>query len=256
MITQLKKMDGEFIFTMLKIRKTGFVKQMIVIAMMAMLVADAADTNDVYKPCLDAKVQKGDGFTFAIAFSQKQFFTPDNGPQLSPCDSRLDLAGKGAQHVVFRPKVDEMSVLTINTSNLDPVKTGGYMVAFAGQKYAARSLPIMFADDSHTITSFTLVLEFQEGTLQNLFWKSFGCGSCSGGSVCLNKQDCAVPNTECKKNGGTSCNIGIQLAFSGTDKNLDALNSWYEVKNLRQYSLYGLFSDLRNSIIGPYDKFF
>lgn len=31
------------------------------------------------------------------------------------------------------------------------------MVAFAGQKYAARSLPIMFADNSHTITSFTLV---------------------------------------------------------------------------------------------------
>lgn len=35
--------------------------------------------------------------------------------------------------------------------------TGGYMVAFAGQKYAARSLPIMFADNSHTIISFTLV---------------------------------------------------------------------------------------------------
>lgn len=31
------------------------------------------------------------------------------------------------------------------------------MVAFAGQKYAARSLPIMFADNSNTITSFTLV---------------------------------------------------------------------------------------------------
>lgn len=34
------------------------------------------------------------------------------------------------------------------------------MVAFAGQKYAARSLPIMFADNSHTITSFTLVNAF------------------------------------------------------------------------------------------------
>ncbi|MCI19461.1 CSL zinc finger domain-containing protein, partial [Trifolium medium] len=74
-------------------------------------------------------------------------------------------------------------------------RAGGYMVAFAGQKYAARSLPVMFADDSYIIISFTL------------------------------------------------------LTFSGTDKNLDALNSWYEVKNLRQYSLTGLYTDLRDSII-------
>lgn len=31
------------------------------------------------------------------------------------------------------------------------------MVAFAGRKYAARSLPAFVADDTHTITSFTLV---------------------------------------------------------------------------------------------------
>lgn len=36
-------------------------------------------------------------------------------------------------------------------------KAGGYMVAFAGRKYAARSPPILVADDSNTITSFTLV---------------------------------------------------------------------------------------------------
>ncbi|CAL5211612.1 unnamed protein product [Lathyrus oleraceus] len=242
-------MDEEVFFGMFNTRKTALVKQLIVIAMMAMFVADAADTNDVYSPCLDAKVQKGDGFTFGIAFSSKQAFNPDNGPQLSPCDSRLDLPKKGAQLAVFRPMVDEISLLTVNRSTLDLAATGGYMVAFAGQKYAARSLPIMFADNSHIIISFTLVLEFQEGTLQNLFWKSFGCDSCSGGSICLNNQDCAVPSSKCQKNGDTACNISIQLTFSGTDKNLDALNSWYEVKNLRQYSLTGLFSNLRDSII-------
>lgn len=31
------------------------------------------------------------------------------------------------------------------------------MVAFAGQKYAARSLPILVADTTNVITSFTLV---------------------------------------------------------------------------------------------------
>ena len=31
------------------------------------------------------------------------------------------------------------------------------MVAFAGAKYAARSVPIMVADNDHVVTSFTLV---------------------------------------------------------------------------------------------------
>ncbi|KAG4994065.1 hypothetical protein AAZX31_11G121900 [Glycine max] len=247
----LLKMDE--VFAMSKMRKADLVKRVVIIAVMA--IADAADTNDVYSPCLDAKVQRGDGFTFGIAFSDKEFFSQGNGPQLSPCDKRLDLANKGAQLSVFRPTVDEISLLTINRSIVNAGKDA-YMVAFAGQKYAARSLPIMFADNSHTITSFTLVLEFQEGTLQNLYWKSFGCNACPSGSICLNNQDCAVPNTECQKNGGSACNLGIQLAFSGTDKNLDALNSWYEAQNLRQYSLYGLFSNLRDSIIGPYENLF
>ncbi|RDY12659.1 hypothetical protein CR513_02472, partial [Mucuna pruriens] len=254
MIRLLTTGMGE-VFGMSKMRKTDLVKRVVVIAVMTMFVADAANTNNIFSPCYDAKVQRGDGFTFGIAFSEKQFFSQDNGPQLSPCDRRLDLANKGAQLSVFRPKVDEISLLTINRTTLDPGRTG-YMVAFAGQKYAARSLPIMLADTTHTITSFTLVLEFQEGTLQNLFWKSFGCDACSSGSICLNNQDCAVPNKECQVNGGIACNIGIQLAFSGTDKNLDALNSWYEVKNLRQYSLYGLFSNLRDTIVKPYEQFF
>jgi hypothetical protein len=114
-------LDEEVFLAMFKIRKTCLVKELIVIAMVAMFIADATDTNDVYSPCQDAKVQSGDGFTFGIAFSTKQSFTPDNGPQLSPCDSRLDLAGKGAQLALFRPKVDEISLLTVNRSTLDPV---------------------------------------------------------------------------------------------------------------------------------------
>ncbi|THU46872.1 hypothetical protein C4D60_Mb09t09510 [Musa balbisiana] len=36
--------------------------------------------------------------------------------QLSPCDSRLSLSSRGAQLAVFRPKVDEISLLTVNTA--------------------------------------------------------------------------------------------------------------------------------------------
>ena len=35
--------------------------------------------------------------------------------------------------------------------------SNGYMVAFAGRKYAARSPPIFVADQQHIVTSFTLV---------------------------------------------------------------------------------------------------
>ncbi|XP_039051487.1 uncharacterized protein LOC120192847 [Hibiscus syriacus] len=136
---------------------------------------------------------------------------------------------------------------------------GGYMVAFAGRKYAARSLPAFAANGTYTVTSFTLVLEFKEGRLQNLFWKRDGCAQCSGKSnfVCLNKQDCGINTNNCKSRGGSvDCSIGIQLAFSGTDKHLSALNSWYEVENLRQNSLFGLYSNLRDSLASQYNKIF
>ncbi|KAK9901925.1 hypothetical protein M0R45_001796 [Rubus argutus] len=220
---------------------------LLLIMRMMVFVADAeSDTNGVFDPCSDAQIQRMDGFTFGLAFSSKDSFF-SNQTQLSPCDKRLPLSGGGkAQLAVFRPKVDEISYLTIDSSSFNPAKAGGYMVAFAGRRYAARSPPILVADDSHTITSFTLVLEFDRGTLQNMYWKKFGCKACSGDySVCLNDEDCAVPNSKCKSNGGTfDCNISIQLTFSGTDKHLEVLNSWYEVKNLQKYSLYSLFQNL------------
>ena len=90
-------------------------------AVIAMFVADAVDTNEVYSPCSDAKVQKGDGFTFGIAISSKENLYPGQGPQLSPCDKRLGLSQNGAQLAVFRPKVDEISLLTVNRNSSNTV---------------------------------------------------------------------------------------------------------------------------------------
>lgn len=160
------------------------------------------------------------------------------------------------------------------------------MVAFAGRKYAARSLPAFFGNSTYSVTSFTLVsysslmsqshkfssypsnieicniyqvLEFSHGRLQNLYWKRDGCASCSGKSsfVCLNNQDCAIKTSSCKSQGGSvDCSLGIQLAFSGTDKHDVVLNSWYEISNLRQYSLFGLYSNLKDSLTSQYNKIF
>ncbi|PIN22910.1 hypothetical protein CDL12_04376 [Handroanthus impetiginosus] len=223
------------------------------------LVESTSDTNNVFSPCVDASVQRSDGFTFGIAFAPRTSFFFNNSVQLSPCDRRLSLSSSTAQVAVFRPKVDEISLLTINTSNFFPGSVGGYMVAFAGRRYAARSIPAFVANDTFIVTSFTLVHEFRKGRLQNLYWKRDGCASCSGRSnfVCLNNQDCAIRTNNCRNRGGSvDCSLGIQLAFSGTDKHETVFNSWYEVKNLRQYSLFNLYSNLRDSLTGQYNRFF
>lgn len=230
-----------------------------IMATMILGFVGASDTNKVFSPCSDTLVEVGDGFTFGIAFAAKNSFyqNGNNGTLLSPCDRRLTLSN--SQLAVFRPKVDEISLLTVNSSSFSPDNYGGQMIAFAGRKYAARSLLAFVANSTYTVTSFTLVLEFKKGRLQNLYWKRDGCAKCSGSNnfVCLNNQDCAIKTNNCKTHGGSvDCSLGIQLAFSGTDKHLSALNSWYEVENLRQYSLYGLYSNLRNSLTSQYDKIF
>ncbi|MED6223144.1 hypothetical protein PIB30_071167 [Stylosanthes scabra] len=231
------------------------------VVVVAATLASASNTNKVYQPCADTKIQRSDGFTFGIAFSSKNsfFYNQNLSLQLSPCDRRLSLPSSNSQLALFRPKVDEISLLTINTSSFFPDSYGGYMVAFAGRKYAARSPPAFVANGTFIVTSFTLVLEFQKGRLQNMYWKRDGCAACGGKSnfVCLNKVDCAIRTSSCKGRGGSvDCSLGIQLAFSGTDKHLRVLNSWYEVENLRQYSLYGLYSNLRDSLTSQYNKFF
>ncbi|WOK97097.1 hypothetical protein Cni_G05805 [Canna indica] len=228
----------------------------LVAALLAAPATEARNQNRVFTPCDDAKVQRWDGFTFGIAFSSRDSYFSD-GVQLSPCDSRLSLSSNGAHLAVFRPMVDEISLLTINGKSNPAISSGGYMVAFGGRKYAARSFPAFAGNSSYVVTSFTLVLEFQQGTLVNLYWKRDGCDSCSDKSnfVCLDDQDCAIKTSSCKDQGGSlDCTIGIQLAFSGTDKHETVLNSWYEVSNLRQYSLYALYSNFKDSITSPFDS--
>nr|XP_043609876.1 uncharacterized protein LOC122581689 [Erigeron canadensis] len=231
---------------------------LITISTTSYLVESSTNNNHVYSPCTDTTVERSDGFTFGIAFSSRASFFFNSSVQLSPCDRRLNL-NSNSQLSVFRPKVDEISLLTVNNTNFQPDSVGGYMVAFAGRKYAARSIPAFVANSTYIVTSFTLVLEFQKGRLQNLYWKRDGCSSCSGKSnfVCLNNQDCAIRTSSCKNRGGNvDCSIGIQLAFSGTDKHESVFNSWYEVKNLRQYSLFGLYKNLKDSLTSQYNSFF
>lgn len=92
------------------------------IMMMTMIPAQAGDTNPVFDPCSDTKVQRLDGFTFGLAFAAKDSFF-FNQTQLSPCDKRLSLSTNSAELAVFRPKVDEISLLTINSSTIKSVSS-------------------------------------------------------------------------------------------------------------------------------------
>lgn len=94
----------------------------IMAAMTTMMIpAIAGDTNPVFDPCTDTQVGRFDGFTFGLAFSKRNDFFLD-GTQLSPCDSRLSLPAKGAELALFRPKVDEISLLTLSSTTFNSVR--------------------------------------------------------------------------------------------------------------------------------------
>ncbi|KAI4375760.1 hypothetical protein MLD38_013587 [Melastoma candidum] len=75
------------------------------------------------------------------------------------------------------------------------------------------------------------VSQFQEGTLQNSYWKKFGVTRVLLSALAAKT---AVPNSRCSNNGG-SCDLSIQVTSSGTDRNYEAVNSWYEVGQLRRF---------------------
>lgn len=101
-----------------KLRNAGrkeVMKIKLMVIMMITFVTNAIDSNPIHDPCSDTKVQKWDGFTFGFAFSSKESFYDSNQVQLSPCDSRLQLVNQ-AQLAIFRPRIDEISLLTINNT--------------------------------------------------------------------------------------------------------------------------------------------
>ncbi|KAK3029272.1 hypothetical protein RJ639_039512 [Escallonia herrerae] len=100
---------------------------LVLLSTMALLAEPRSDTNRVFSPCSDASLQRSDGFSFGIAFSSRTsfFLNNNNSLQLSPCDRRLSLSSSNSQLALFRPKVDEISILTINTTNFSPYEFVG-----------------------------------------------------------------------------------------------------------------------------------
>eukprot|EP00246_Nothoceros_aenigmaticus_P001343 TRINITY_DN11861_c0_g1_i1.p1 TRINITY_DN11861_c0_g1~~TRINITY_DN11861_c0_g1_i1.p1 ORF type:complete len:248 (+),score=25.28 TRINITY_DN11861_c0_g1_i1:81-824(+) len=220
----------------------------LLVAIEAVWTVDAGDKNTVFSPCTDATVQKGDGFTFGLGFAANESFYADSSLQISPCNKSFT-SGKIA---LFRPKVDEITLMTINHTDLTPQDGYGYVVAFSGAQVAATSYTKFVANQSHIVSSLTLVLDFDKGRLKKYLWKNDGCKACqkeNSSLVCINGEDCAIPTESC---GTVDCSLNVQLTFSGVDKHDSVLNSWYQVKNIRQYSLYSLYDSLKSSLTSQY----
>ncbi len=102
------------------------------------------------------------------------------------------------------------------------------------------------------------VLEFDTGRLKTPIWKSDGCQACQGVSpfLCVNGE-CAIRSQDCKRSGGVQdCSLSIQLTWAGTDRRYQVFNSWYQINSLGQYSLYKLYTSLKDSLTKQYNSIF
>ncbi|KAH9554570.1 hypothetical protein CY35_08G070300 [Sphagnum magellanicum] len=226
------------------------------------------DKNVAFSPCDDTTVEKGDGFTFGLLIgSNASFFSQSRNyvQQLSPCNAVNSHSSSSSSLYsnrlsVFRPKVDEISLLVVNYTELNPenFSGGSFAVVYAGSKFAAVSSPKFVANSSYHITSLSMVLEFDTGRLKTPIWKSDGCQACQGVSpfVCVNGE-CAIRSQDCKRSGGVQdCSLSIQLTWAGTDRRYQVFNSWYQINSLGQYSLYKLYTSLKDSLTKQYNSIF
>ncbi|KAA8516817.1 hypothetical protein F0562_017072 [Nyssa sinensis] len=174
----------------------------LILSILGCFAESNSDTNHVFSPCSDATVQQSDGFSFGIAFAKRTSFFYNNSLQLPPCDRRLSLS----LSLSLRPTLSSLSsarrsmrslfsLSTLLTSPRDlilgPVcfhqrkksRKGFLWWVYGGicwSEICCEVPPAFVANSTYTVTSFTLVLEFKKGRLQNLYWKRDGCASCSG----------------------------------------------------------------------------
>jgi hypothetical protein len=87
-------------------------------------VARAEDRNTAFSPCDDTTLLKGDGFTFGLLIgSNASFFQNNRTTQVSPCSLHPEGNLFSTRLSVFRPKVDEISLLIVNYTQVNPVSS-------------------------------------------------------------------------------------------------------------------------------------
>ncbi|CAI7882794.1 unnamed protein product, partial [Closterium sp. NIES-54] len=170
------------------------------IVIAALVLVQAGDRNTVYDPCKDADpVQKGDGFSFAIGFGGMSA----TWNKSSPCFAEtLQILPPGVEVAVFRPKVDELSLLRINNVSMARINTtfvNSSLIVYSGAKGIVSS-PRQFLSPMGRLPSLTIIINFKEGVLDSFVWKDMGCSesTCQPVSpLCVDNSNCLVTEDKC-----------------------------------------------------------
>ena len=132
------------------------------------------------------------------------------------------------------------------------------LVAFMGRENRVRSEARTIRSHSANSTggtgrvpSLTLILRLEKGRPEYLLWEDEDCFACGGktSGSCISERSCSVDEEECISQENmqaidltNACNFTIPLAFSGTDKNSEVMNTALEIERLSKYAVSKMMS--------------
>ncbi|BFI23131.1 hypothetical protein MPTK1_Vg00265 [Marchantia polymorpha subsp. ruderalis] len=218
------------------------------------------DTNAVYTPCGSLQaLSVGDAISIAVAVNgdvAAWYNNTDVRLNLLPaCETAVaDVRLSEASIAVFRPQIDQLTLLNINNNSLLALSQNFQSMSLTlyaqGKNGTIMATPRSFASTYGMISTLTTIMEFDTGFLKNFTWKDDDCTTCGAKSnMCLDN-NCVSSDDICSADvsSNNSCSFGINLAFSGTDKQKQTLRSWYQVANTEKFSLSAIYLKAKKDI--------
>ncbi|KAL3677209.1 hypothetical protein R1sor_027157 [Riccia sorocarpa] len=184
------------------------------------------DQNTIYDPCNSQPTQIRDAITIGVAFVGDITTWYNNSDVslnvLSPCKSPLaDKLTKVGFIALFRPQIDQLSLLNIENSSLISLSTTfaqsvSLLLYAQGMNNTILAGPRSFMSPYGMVPSLTTIVDFENGYIKNFTWKNDDCLDCPQSSMCLDK-NCVDPQVQCTaaSSNSNSCNFSINVAFSG-----------------------------------------
>ncbi|GBG45181.1 hypothetical protein CBR_g78629 [Chara braunii] len=241
-----------------------------------LLVAMAKDGNSNFNPCVAGPgVGVKDGFSFGVVFGVadgENRTWPHSNPQNfsqnpNPCESPPPPLLANTEVSVFRPRVDEITILRFSLADADRLRTKGldaFSVFATGTENKDRlAAPRRWFVGNSIVPSYTLIVNLDKGKLESFRWKRESCRFCGDGQ-CISYFDgypdaqssCAFDRStsqQCKE-APMRCELAIQVTWAGTDKDSAVLKSWYQVDSLGKYSLSDLYVKAETSVYDQYNR--
>ncbi|KAJ7533412.1 hypothetical protein O6H91_13G047500 [Diphasiastrum complanatum] len=253
----------------------------VILALLRGLVEGSTDNNPVVNPCaMLGLLQVRDAITIAIGLAGdiSVWYNHSNVELnlLSPCSAQLaaqlptrsDGTPK-ARVAIFRPMLEQLTLLRINNASYVQLLTdfpgNASLIVYAGVNSTIVSKPRSFLVPYGRVPEFNLILQFENGNLTHLLWENENCASCGANSPACVQGSCATAESICQNatssnatdtttDDSSPCRLGINIAFSGTDKNNRLLETWYQVSQVQKFSLSNLFLNAKTALLSGLDQ--